>query len=60
MYLHSSNTSDQVMNLPTHCLQDHQEMKTVAQKRKAEDFFVNVDNVNVQVMGTHSTLHIPI
>ncbi|XP_028402947.1 protein BANP-like isoform X1 [Dendronephthya gigantea] len=39
-----SDTSDQVMNLAAECLQDNQEIKTVAKKRKAEDFFVSVDN----------------
>ena len=28
------------------CLQDRQDVKTVAQKRKAEDYFVNVNNVS--------------
>ena len=32
--------------MTNNCLQEGQEVKTVAQKRKAEDFFVSVDNVS--------------
>ena len=42
------NCTDQVMPMNTNnsCLQDGQDIKTAAPKRKAEDYFINVDNVS--------------
>ena len=34
------------MDIANNCLQGGQEVKTSAQKRKAEDFFINVDHVS--------------